>query len=224
MLGRCTTGPSLRNARFRALPSQIHCDRRPLLGQDRLVVWRARHDGVAQRRAPPRRARHSSRASPRPASALVLGTTFEGALAWPVRRATDECREAPCGGARRDVGWLMAAHAKKEAGSALPFTPRPAGVADVRSLDGGRERSRARAPRYLIHQATGLPKTTKREVQSRFPKLLVPKPAIQAVARHEAHLVVEGRPSGAAPFEAELDEVDRHLGDALVRQPHALPD
>src|SRR5439155_15631651 len=113
---------------------------------------------------------------------------------------------------------------QKEAGSALPFTPRPAGVADVRSLDGGRERSRARAPRYFIHEATGLPKTTKREVQSRFPKLLVPKPAIQAVARHEAHLVVEGRPSGAAPFEAELDEVDRHLGDALVRQPHALPD
>src|SRR6266850_6128595 len=116
---------------------------------------------------------------------------------------------------------------KKEAGSALPFTPRPAGVAYLRtrcrSLGRRREHSGPRALCHFVHQAARFPKTTKREVQSRFPELLVPKPAIQPVARHEAHLVVQRRPSGAAPFEAERDEVDRHLSDSLVRQPLDLP-
>ena len=67
---------------------------------------------------------------------------------------------------------------EKEAGSALPFTPRPAGVANVIELGRRCEHSRTHAPGHFIHDLTGLPQTTKREIQSRFPQLLVPKTAI----------------------------------------------
>ena len=68
---------------------------------------------------------------------------------------------------------------EKEAGSALPFTPRPAGVAVFSPLRRGRECSGPMvSPRHFVHDLAGLPKTTKREVQARLRQLLVPKTAI----------------------------------------------
>jgi hypothetical protein len=76
-------------------------------------------------------------------------------------------------------GSLILTDTEKEAGSALPFTPRPAGVANIsRGLRRGCQNSASRSSGHFTHEAARLPKTTKREVQTRFGQLLVPKPAI----------------------------------------------
>src|SRR5438094_4285768 len=93
----------------------------------------------------------------------------------------------------------------------------PVWPASVAALCRGCERSRAHPPGHFIHQAARFPKTNEREIQPRLSQLLVPKPAIQAVPRHEAHLVVQERPACAAPFVAIRDEVDRYLSEPLVR-------
>src|SRR6266581_2708706 len=122
-----------------------------------------------------------------------------------------------------DSPWLVHSDRENKKGRGVRFLslPAPAGVAYVSRRSGRRRQhpvSRSCVAGHVVHEAGCFPKTTKREVQPRLPELLVPKPAIQAVARHVAHLVVEGRPSGASPFETERDEVDRYLSDALVRQ------
>src|SRR6266542_7082794 len=103
---------------------------------------------------------------------------------------------------------LIVPDEQKEAASALPFTRRPAGVAQFRSL-GRRQRLLAHPPRDLVRYSAGPCGPAESEVQARLLQLLVSKPAIEPVSGDVAHFVVEERPRRRASFEAEHDEVDR---------------